>query len=372
MTTGILDVGVATLQDQDGAVSALLSTLWRMPGRFGSALRLAWRMSRRADRPLPIHLGYLAQACLARRWMRAHGARHLHAHFGTNPAEVAMLARVLGGPPYSFTVHGPGEFDMPQFIHLDEKIARAGFVAAISSYGRSQLYRWVPASMWHKVQIVRCGLEPAFHAGATGPSAASKRLVCVGRLNEQKGHQLLIEAAGRLAALGADFELVLAGDGELRAPIEARIAALGLQGRVRITGWIGSADVRREIEAARALVLPSFAEGLPVVLMEAMALRRPVVSTWVNGIPELVRQGGNGWLFAPGDLDALTAALRQCLAATPADLQRMGDAARAAVIARHDIDGQAAHLAHLIRAQASPDEVPSTAETQVAGNPAAP
>ena len=335
--------------------AALLAVLWQRPGRFLAALGLALRMGRRADRPWPIHLVYLAQACLALRWMQDHGARHLHAHFGTNPAEVAMLAHALGGPPYSFTVHGPGEFDMPQFIHLGEKIARACFVVAISSYGRSQLYRWIPASQWPKVQVVRCGLEAAFHAGVGPATGTSRRLVCVGRLNEQKGHMLLIEAAGRLAEAGCDFELVLAGDGELRATIEARIASLRLQDRVRITGWIGSAQVRAEIEAARALVLPSFAEGLPVVLMESMALRRPVVATWVNGIPELVRHEENGWLFAPGDLDALTAVLCRCLAAPPSQLLRMGEAARAAVMASHDVDAQAAHLGHLIR-------TPETAE----------
>src|SRR6185369_10675230 len=131
------------------------------------------------------------------------------------------------------------------------------------------------------------------------------RLVCVGRLGEQKGHLLLLAAMRRAFDRGAVFDLVLAGDGELRGAIEERIRALDLASHVRITGWIASAAVRSEIEAARALVLPSFAEGLPVVIMEAMALRRPVVTTFVAGIPELVRDGENGWLVEAGKLARL-------------------------------------------------------------------
>ena len=134
---------------------------------------------------------------------------------------------------------------------------------------------------------------------------AARRLVCVGRLCEQKGQLLLVEAAHRLTAQGVDFELVLAGDGEMRGAIEALITHHNLQGRVRITGWISGEQVRNEILAARALVLPSFAEGLPVVIMEAMALRRPVISTFVAGIPELVRPGEHGWLVPAGDVEAL-------------------------------------------------------------------
>jgi glycosyltransferase involved in cell wall biosynthesis len=147
------------------------------------------------------------------------------------------------------------------------------------------------------------------------------------------------------------FDLVLAGDGELRGAIEERIRALDLSAYVRITGWIGSAEVRAEIEAARALVLPSFAEGLPVVLMEAMSLRRPVVTTFVAGIPELVRDGETGWLIPAGDADALADALVACLAADDHTLARMGDAGRERVLARHDVDVEAAKLARLFAAR---------------------
>lgn len=332
-----------------GLLKPLLEVLRAQPRRFFSALWLALRMGRRADRSWPYHLIYLAEACRVVQWLQAFGAEHVHAHFGTNSTEVVMLANALGGPPYSFTVHGPEEFDKPQFLHIDEKVRRAAFVAAVSSYGRSQLYRWVAHAHWNKVKVVHCGLEAAFHAGPPVPVPAVPRLVCVGRLCEQKGQLLLLEAAQKLAAQGTAFELVLAGDGEMRAEIETLIVRHGLQGQVRITGWISSGQVREELLAARALVLPSFAEGLPVVIMEAMALRRPVLTTYVAGIPELVRPGENGWLFPAGAVQELAAAMADCLGQPDEVLQRMGDAAHQRVLERHDIDTEVAKLASYFR-----------------------
>ena len=335
---------------RDGAPALVLAgigMLFRRPTQLMRALALAWRMSRRAERPWPIHLVYLAEACRIERWLRAADIQHLHAHFGTNSAEVAMYVHGLGGPPWSFTVHGPKEFDKPDFIGLPEKITRSAFVVAITSYCRSQLYRWAALQYWPKVQVVRCGLEATYSAGPVIASPAPRRLVCVGRLCEQKGQLLLVEAAGRLTAQGADFELVLAGDGEMRVAIEALVASHNLQGRVRITGWIDGEQVREEILAARALVLPSFAEGLPVVIMEAMALRRPIISTFVAGIPELVMQNEHGWLVPAGDVEELAKAMKACLDAPIDKLARMGEAAHRRVVARHDSDTQAAELAHL-------------------------
>ena len=335
-----------------GLVVPVLQALLNRPSRFFAALVLALRMGRRADRAWPYHLVYLAEACRLLPWLREFGATHVHAHFGTNSAEVVMLAQALGGPSYSFTVHGPEEFDKPQFIHLGEKVRRAAFVVAISSYGRSQLFRWVDHAHWPKVKVVHCGLERAFHDVPPVAIPAAPRLVCVGRLCEQKGQLLLMQAAGLLAEQGHEFEIVLAGDGEMRAEIETLIERYGLHGRVRITGWISSEQVRAEILAARALVLPSFAEGLPVVIMEAMALRRPVLTTYVAGIPELVHPGENGWLFPAGAVEELAAALADCLAQPPEVLQRMGEAAYGRVLERHAIDTEAAKLAELFRAQA--------------------
>ncbi|WP_063914135.1 glycosyltransferase [Pseudomonas sp. p21] len=337
-------------------IRGLLAPTWQVlrtqPRRFFQALWLAMRLGLRADRAWPYHLAYLAEACQVLQWLQAGEAKHVHAHFGTNSTEVVMLANVLGGPAYSFTVHGPEEFDKPQFLHMGEKVRRAAFVAAVSSYGRSQLFRWVAHDHWAKVKVVHCGLERSFHEVAPVSVPTAPRLVCVGRLCEQKGQLLLLEAARILATRSTAFELVLAGDGEMRGQIEALIARYGLQQQVRITGWISSVQVREEILAARALVLPSFAEGLPVVIMEAMALRRPVLTTYVAGIPELVRPGENGWLFPAGAVDELAAAMADCLAQPAQVLQRMGEAARQRVLQRHDIDTEAARLAGYFRASA--------------------
>lgn len=328
---------------------ATLTQLVRSPGTFVQALAQAVKLSRNAERGLPYHLVYLAEACWLLHVLTRCGAQHLHAHFGTNAASVALLVRALGGPPYSFTVHGPEEFDKPQAIGLGEKIRNAKFVVAVSTFGKSQLYRWVDHAHWHKVRVVRCGIESAFYQNADTPIPDAPRLVCVGRLCEQKGQLLLVEAAARLQVQGVDFQLVLAGDGEMRPQIEALICQHNLSARITITGWISSAQVRAEILAARAMVLPSFAEGLPVVLMEAMALRRPVISTYIAGIPELVAHGENGWLCAAGSVSELAQALTQCLAAPMQQLTRMGHAGHARVVQRHSVDLEAARLLALLK-----------------------
>lgn len=335
----------------DGPAPLLLAVfrvLATRPTCFARAFLLALRMSRRAERPLFVHLIYLAEACRIESWLRDEGIQHVHAHFGTNTAEVAMLVHVLGGPPWSFTVHGPEEFDKALIIGLSEKLRRCAFVIAISSYGRSQLYRWAEHDDWPKIHVVHCGLDQKFFTGPADLPSSSRQLLCLGRLCEQKGQLLLIEAARNLVEDGIEFELVLAGDGELRTEIEALIARYKLHDTVRITGWISSEKVREELLAARALVLPSFAEGLPVVLMEAMALRRPVISTYIAGIPELVCSGENGWLVPAGNVEALVKAMRACLEAPTELLIRMGEAAHIRALACHDVDQEARKLVALI------------------------
>ncbi|MEW7847156.1 glycosyltransferase [Massilia aurea] len=336
---------------QDGALAmglAVMRMAMKRPGRFMKALALACKIGLRSDRPLPLHLIYLAEACRIVPWMAEHGARHLHAHFGTNSAEVAMLAGMLGGPAYSFTVHGPEEFDKPERLWLAEKIRRSAFVVAVSSFGRSQLFRWAAYADWPKVQVVHCGIDPGFHAVPVRRIPAAPRLVCVGRLCEQKGQMLLVRAVQAVVAKGIPIHLVLAGDGEMRGAIEALIKECALEDHISITGWINGDQVREEMLSARAMVLPSFAEGLPVVVMEAMALRRPVLTTYIAGIPELVRHGETGWLFPAGDVAELAKVLEDCLAASPEQLETMGEAGYQRVLARHAVDTEAAKLARLL------------------------
>jgi colanic acid/amylovoran biosynthesis glycosyltransferase len=339
-TKYVLDGGI--LQLLIATVKAFISK----PLKFISAFKLALKMGWRADRPLYYHFIYFAEACQLALWMKSFGAQHVHAHFGSNSAEVVMLARALGGPSYSFTVHGPEEFDKPQPLKLADKINGAAFVVAISSYGRSQLYRWLDWDDWHKVKVVHCGIEKSFYEidFSPLPEKSITRMVCVGRLCEQKGQLLLLAACKNLMDKGLAFQLVLAGDGEMRSQVERFIKMHHLENQVRITGWISSLQVKDEIQASHAMVLPSFAEGLPVVIMEAMALKRPVISTYVAGIPELVIPGENGWLVPAGSVEDLTVAMEQLIATNVSKLKKMGDAAFDRVQQRHDIDTEAAKL----------------------------
>jgi len=327
-----------------GLLPAVLLQCVRAPLALLRAARVALRMAHMSERPWMYHLVYLAQACRLAQQCAQRQVTHLHAHFGTNSAEVTMLARLLGGPSYSFTVHGPDEFDRPQGLHLREKAAYASHVVAISSFGQSQLYRWVDPEHWPKVRVVHCGLEPAYFPASPPPPTAAPRLVCVGRLSAQKGQLLLLDAVRRLKDGGASFQLVLAGDGEMRGDIERCIRQHGLESHVSITGWISGERVKQELLAARAMVLGSFAEGLPVVIMEAMALGRPVIATSIAGIPELVRQGVDGWLVPAGDTEALALAMQAALRAPIEQLGQMGHEAHARVRQRHDIDQEAARL----------------------------
>ena len=329
----------------------LLNLLWvalSQPIRFIRAFWLTCQIGWGSDRGLLRNLIYLVEACSLRKWLKNADISHLHAHFGINPAAVAMLCRALGGPNYSFTVHGPKEFDSVTGLALSEKIKRAKFVVAISSFARSQLYRWCARSDWSKIHVVRCGLDEMFLNTFYRSIPQQPQLVCVGRLCEQKGQLLLIEAAGRLAREGLDFKLVLVGDGALRDEIEQAIALWEIEDKIEITGWASNAEVRQHVLASKAMVLPSFAEGLPVVIMEALALGRPVISTYVAGIPELVEPGVCGWLVPAGSVEALTNKMRTALQLPLEQLEQMGKIGMARVGQYHDVRQEAIKLATLL------------------------
>ena len=314
-----------------------LAGAMRRPGRTLKALGLALRLGARSDVGLVRHVLYWGEALVVARWLTRDGAEHLHAHFGTNPATIAMLASSLTGVPYSLTVHGPEEFDRPRALGLPEKIERSAFTAGVSSYGVSQLRRLVTPDHWDRIRQVRCGVEPGF-AAETASDESQADFVSVGRLSEQKGQVTLIEAAGRLKAQGRTFRLDLIGDGELRGLIEATIRAHGVENEVRLLGWRTPREVADALAGCRCFVLPSYAEGLPVSIMEAFFARRPVISTYIAGIPELVRAGENGWLVPAADADALAEAMAAALDASPERLAEMGQAGHDRAAARHGID----------------------------------
>ncbi|NJN48660.1 MAG: glycosyltransferase family 4 protein [Alkalinema sp. RL_2_19] len=334
-----------------GLAKAVCKTVIRHPIACLKALKFTYQVGAKSDRGLPVHFIYLAEACVLKGWLQREGVHHLHVHFGTNSTMVAMLCRALGGPTYSFTVHGPEEFDRVTGIGLKEKIKHAAFVVGISSFGRSQLYRWCDHHEWPKLQIVHCGVDDAYLTQPVGTIPEAPNLVCVGRLCEQKGQLLLVEAIRRLVAEGRPCQLTLVGDGEHRGPIEALIQQHELQDHIKITGYATGDAVQKYILNSRAFVLPSFGEGLPVAIMEALALGRPVVTTYIAGIPELVKPGKNGWLVPAGSVDDLVDALRQVLSTSVEQLEYMGQNGAEAVAREHNIHTEAQKLRVLFQQQ---------------------
>jgi colanic acid/amylovoran biosynthesis glycosyltransferase len=347
-TTVLLESGIGVI------LAATFLTLMTRPVRFGRAFRITIGMGRVSATGVLRHMIYLLEACLLARLARQRGIRHIHTHFGTNPAAVARLAKVLGDISYSVTVHGPDEFDAPIALSLPQKIADAAFVVAISHHGSGQLMRWSDHADWQKIRVVRCGLDKGFLV-RTDPQrsqakSASRVFVCIARLDAQKGVSVLVGAA-RLMGADLDFKLRIIGDGSMRAELARRIVEFGLADRVVLLGWQSATEIRAELEGARALVLSSFAEGLPVVLMEAMALECPVIATAIAGIPELV-DAECGWVVPAGSAEAIAAAMRLVLLANTGVLQRMGAVGRERVLAQHDAATNAGDLAELFAAHA--------------------
>ena len=335
------------LEQRRQFVLAPLRATLRSPGRMARALQLTTRLGRRSERGVLRHLAYLAEAAQLTETLRSRQVSHVHAHFGTNPAAVAMLWSTLSGGTYSFTVHGPEEFDHPEQLSIGDKIEQASFVVAVSNFGRSQLYRWCGHDHWTKIHIVGCTVDQSFLDGLT-PVPDRPRFVCIGRLCEQKGQMLLLEAAIELAKTH-DFELDFIGDGEFRRPMQDLIDSHALGHQIRLCGWRSGPDVRQALIDARAMVLPSFAEGLPVGIMEALALGRPVISTYVAGIPELVVPGQSGWLVPAGSVGDLVDAMAAALDTPVERLTEMGANGHRAVLADHHDRTEATRLAEYFR-----------------------
>ncbi|BAU10058.1 glycosyl transferase, group 1 family protein [Leptolyngbya sp. NIES-3755] len=352
LTRTVLESGAGTL------LKSLIKAVLTRPTQVFQALKLAIKFGQRSDRGVLRHLIYLAEACVLNDWFQEDGVQHIHAHFGTNSTTVAMLCTALGGPTYSFTIHGPEEFDTIQALSIVEKVERSSFVATVSSFSKSQLYRWCDQSQWNKVKIIHCGVDRSFFTETT-PIPAEPRIVCVGRLCEAKGQLLLIEAIKPIVAAGIPIKLVLVGDGAIRPQIEAMITAADLQNHVEITGWASNEEVRKQILAARALVLPSFAEGLPVALMESLALHRPVISTYIAGIPELVTPNQSGWLVPSGSISDLTDAIKSAITLPPEVLEQMGRTGAERVARHHDAATEAQKLAALFTEVIQPTIVES-------------
>ncbi|QVL31865.1 glycosyltransferase family 4 protein [Telmatocola sphagniphila] len=316
-------------------LGSVLTSCALHPLRTRRALWEAVRYARKNPKNLGKHLAYLVEAVRLVDVLKSKKIDHVHVHFGTNAATVAVLMKRLADVKFSMTVHGSAELDSPLTINLPAKVAEAEFTAAISHYTKAQLMRFCDPVYWKKIHIVPCTVDQSFLADPQPIPEGSRNLVCVGRLSPEKGQLLLLEAFAEAIGDGTPGKLVLVGDGPVRSELEKRIVALDLQNRVVLAGWQNESQIRQHVRASRALVLPSFYEGLPVVLMEAMAMARPVLATPVGGIPELVKDGENGWLIPAGDAHEWAKGIRNLLKLEADECDRLGKNGRLAVQAKH-------------------------------------
>jgi glycosyltransferase involved in cell wall biosynthesis len=324
------------------------------PGRYLSALRLAIRTGRPGLKGLLRQGVYFLEAGVLADHLRAQGVTHLHNHFADSSANVAMLTSALSGIPFSYTLHGPAELFEPESWHLRTKVARAAFTVCISHFARSQAMLFSDPADWPRLRIVHCGVEPERYAAPPADATDRLRLLFVGRLTAIKGLRVLIDALERARAVNPAIDLTLIGDGEDRALVEAQAARLG---GVTCLGFRSQSEVAAALAGHDAFVLPSFAEGVPVVLMEAMASARPVIATRVGGVAELVADGRSGLLVAPGDAQALADAILR-LAADPALRAAMGTEGRATVRAEFDVTTEARRILALFLRQGGSDPRP--------------
>jgi glycosyltransferase involved in cell wall biosynthesis len=318
---------------------AHVAAFTRSPGRWSGTLARGVRLAPRSPRGVMLGVSWFLEAMVVWDRCRRRAIRHIHVHLnGTGPA-VALLATRFGGSDWSFsmTVHGPSEFYDVSAEALPEKVRAARWVMCISDFARSQLMALVEEEHWSKMHVVQCGVDPdVFSRRPIPPEGDALRVLLVGRLTQVKGHAVLLHAVAELASRGVDVRATLVGDGPKRDALERIAAELNLESRVRFTGSVSQEDIRDYYAAADVFCMASMAEGVPVVLMEAMAMEIPVVAPAIMGIPELIEDGRNGVLVRPARHDLLADALAR-LAADPAERLQLGAAGRQTVLDAFDI-----------------------------------
>lgn len=318
-------------------ISSFFSVLFTNPLGFFRGLVLWFQVWRNAGSLSIKFFAYLLQATYFYKRSRQDQLQHVHVHFSTNATTVAMLAKAMGGVSYSFTAHGPDEFVNPTASSMSLKVQHAAFVAAISNYCKVLLVRFSSYAYWDKIIIVHCGLNIADFTPNYSFDAGNQSLICVGRICSQKAQLLFPPALAQLKNEFPHLKVHFIGDGESRLALEAAIAQYDVGHLVVLHGWRANSEVRTMLANSRALLLPSFAEGLPVVIMESLALGRPVISTYIAGIPELV-DDQCGWLIPAGSIDGIAAAIRAALNAPPEKLSEMGKEGRRRVELEHNLD----------------------------------
>jgi colanic acid/amylovoran biosynthesis glycosyltransferase len=301
-------------------------------------------------------LGIFPKVVHAARAMEARGVEHVHCHFSNHPAAAGYVVHRLTGIPYSFTAHG---FDLHVDRHmLCEKVEEAAFVVPVSQYNRELIEAECGARAGAKLAVIHCGVDTDFFRPREGaPPERPFAVLCVGTLHEVKGQRYLVEACRLLAEAGVDLTCTFVGDGPDRAALARRIQAAGLEGRIVLAGRRTRAELVEHLRAAHVLVAPSVPtsegkrEGIPVVLMEAMASGIPVVASGISGIPELVEEGVSGLLVPPRDPRAVADALGRLLDDAPLR-QQLGAAGREKVVREFDSHTNAAELVSRFRVHA--------------------
>jgi glycosyltransferase involved in cell wall biosynthesis len=329
---------------------------WRTPRRYAATLARALRMGTGSPGDLVRHAAYFVQAVVLWDRCRASGIAHIHAHFANVASDLALLAATVGGDElqWSFTMHGPTEFYDVHRHRLADKARDARFVVCISDFARSQLMSMVRPEHWDKFHVVHCGVDvERFAPPEQADRSQQIRIACVGRLVPEKGQALLIDAMAGLKAAGLDVHLTLVGDGPERESLHALSRALGVADDVTFTGAVSHPEVEAVLRRSDIFCLPSFAEGVPIVLMEAMAMQLPVVACGVMGIPELIEDGVSGRLIRPGSKADLTDTLAT-LAQDRDQRLALGRRARERVSAQFDLRTNAARLYRLYTNHAIP------------------
>jgi colanic acid/amylovoran biosynthesis glycosyltransferase len=339
--------------------TALLDSTWRLlrdaclcaimsPLGAARALLESQRLSCPGPRSRLKHLAYTVEALRLVRLMRQRRLRHIHVHMANNGAAVALLAtRIDARLTYSLSVHGSAEFFHVDTWRLAAKVGGARFVRCISNFCLAQIMAWTPPATWDKLHIVHCGVDPRLYCRKRRDRSGPLRLLAVGRMHPIKGYTLLLHACAQLSGRGIDWTLDMVGEGPLRAPLEALAEQLQISDRVSWSGPVGQDRILEHFERADVMVVSSFMEGVPVVLMEAMAMELAVVATAVGGIPELVEQDVSGILVPPASPEALLEAIVR-IARDRAALPVMCAAARRKVCDQFDIRHVGREMAALL------------------------
>jgi colanic acid/amylovoran biosynthesis glycosyltransferase len=313
------------------------------PGRYLSGLLFALGLGRFDLHAILSHFFYFAEAVVVGQWMRRNALGQLHVHFAIATSTVALIAKKIFGIPYSITVHGPDEFYGVAFHHLAQKIEGASFIVCIGQFCRSQLMAFAPPQQWEKLEICPLGVDPeVFQPRHT--ETGTFQALCVGRLIPRKGQAILVAATAKLLERGRSVHLNLVGDGPDREALESAATQLNIRKNVAFHGWVNQGRIREFLERADVFVLPSFAEGVPVSLMEAMAMEIPCISTSIAGIPELIQSGEEGILVPASDSELLAAAMEK-LIEDPEFRLRLGSGGRRKVISDYNLRVNVGRLA---------------------------